>query len=1586
MGLNKKHKVLMSVLGGTLIICIILITVIATCRDVQSRKDSASAITESYAYELQRDFNRCIAVSETVAEWVADSKGNTEGFDAIARRLCRGSVVQIEIAPGGVITQGYPNNSVAASPASVFQDAKVKKVFEYASDHKKTVISGPINHPETGRSISVITPVFIHDGQGNEDRFWGYTIVIVKIPSIYSHTMRMLSSSGYNYCLDSTITPDSSSFKQIETSMPKGIKLKDPVGHGFDAGQCKWMINVTPKEGWISKERTVAVFLICFTVGTFIMFVLYRLFSNMENDERLREMSYCDSLTGLLNRNGLMSSLDEMTGKSDGLPLTMAILDIDDFKLINDLYGHAAGDQALKHLALLLKKNLPQDAVLGRTGGDEFCVIIPGKTADQCTSVIENLIQEAVSFSYKDKTIPFSISAGYAAYPDQASDRAELLVMADEALYSSKLTGKHVAKCYDPAMPPIKREQLGFNAKTLAAGIPGSLLVRRADKEGRILFANDNMLKLLNCKDMDELQEYSGLNYHNLIAPEDHDRVINSIWYHEGESSKDSEYFDGFIEYGIITRDGQTKPIVSMRRLVHDEHLGDVFFILIRDIDTVEERTKGYDDLTGMPNFNHFMQYAPEGIRSLRDQGEDPVIIYFDYSNFKMYNNQYGFYAGDQMICGLGNTLRARMGEEQSARIESDHFIVYGKRSGIEDKIKDIFALIQRLPEMKPGIWIRAGIYLYNDASVTLEDACDRARLACVSLRGKMESDFVFFNDSIQEEAGMKEYVLKNFNRAISQRWIEVWYQPVIRSLTGTLCGVEALARWNDPFHGMISPGVFVPALEDAGIVDQLDLYVFEELCRSYGQRLRAGEELVPASFNLSRIDFQRDDMVDQIEYLSKKYKVPRDMTNIEITESAFVEDTQRIADAVNQFHQRGYQVWMDDFGTGYSSLGILKDVHFDEIKIDMSFLSSNSKESRSIIEATVRMAKNIGIQTLAEGVETEEQFLFMRKIGCEKIQGYYFGMPMPAEDVRLHCMKKDIREETARWRNYYDAMGRLDFLTGEPMCLIEDDGKNFNLIFSNEAFESVLRKDGYSSSEEWTKMLRENNSPVVSFLRQFADQKLRKQDGNHTISYPSGDHYMQMGGKLVAACSGHYLYQGTIQHVEIQQDKLNQRKADYLQNLFYMCNDVALLNYSDDTVTGLKSSLAVQPIGRGQSIRGIAGVMEEWNRICVYPEDRKRFREYSDAETLRKRVADSKDHILTGYFRSKNYKGEYNWLMHLVFPVPGREQEELMYVTVNGGFNIDSVVETLKTIEPDVIASLEKNGANGEVKSGISNSTLWKNLMAEAPGKYFWKDLDHRYLGASRNFLDYYGLDSEEDIIGKTDGEMGWYVEDDNIRELENELIQSGVPAFGIKNTTIRQGRLRPILVDKMPVYVDGKIQGVMGFFEDTEYLLNFVDSKINTATIDPVTGLSNGRGIAEGMEKYLKAYQQNNKDFALMRVYIREYSTFCSLYGEEAGDVLLHEIGKVLTGIRASEAVFGRLADSQFFIVKQFRDSDEISELAADIHRGINDLHQAGQWKCTCTAQITVSFVTEETSTDNLYERMIHKLMTDFGKSEEL
>lgn len=341
---------------------------------------------------------------------------------------------------------------------------------------------------------------------------------------------------------------------------------------------------------------------------------------------------------------------------------------------------------------------------------------------------------------------------------------------------------------------------------------------------------------------------------------------------------------------------------------------------------------------------------------------------------------------------------------------------------------------------------------------------------------------------------------------------------------------------------------------------------------------------------------------------------------------------------------------------------------------------------------------------------------------------------------------------------------------------------------------------------------------------------------------------------------------------------------------------------------------------------------------------------------------------------------------MHLIFPVPGREQEELMYVTISGGFSIKSVVKTLKTIAPDVMASLEENGTNGEVKSGISNSILWKNLMAEAPGKYFWKDLDHQYLGASRNFLDYYGLDSEEDIIGKTDGEMGWHVEDDNIRELENELIQSGVPVVGIKDTTIRQGRLRPILVDKMPVYVDGKIQGVMGFFEDTEYLMSFVDSKINTATIDPVTGLSNGRGIAEGMEKYLKAYQQNNKDFALMRVYIREYSTFCSLYGEEAGDVLLNEIGKVLTGIRASEAVFGRLADSQFFIVKQFRDSDEISELAADIHRGINDLHQAGQWKCTCTAQITVSFVTEEASTDNLYERMIHKLMTDFGKSEEL
>ena len=236
--------------------------------------------------------------------------------------------------------------------------------------------------------------------------------------------------------------------------------------------------------------------------------------------------------------------------------------------------------------------------------------------------------------------------------------------------------------------------------------------------------------------------------------------------------------------------------------------------------------------------------------------------------------------------------------------------------------------------------------------------------------------------------------------------------QPVIKTSNGKLCGFEALARWIDPKYGMLSPDNFVGALEDSHQIYKLDSYMIKQICMKLKDRLDNNKKVVPVSFNLSRLDFLNCDIFSIVNGIVSEYEIPKGYINIEITESIVASDPV-VYSEIRRFRQAGYAVWMDDFGSGYSSLNSLKDYEFDELKIDMDFLSSFTEKSKSIITCTVEMAKRIGIETLAEGVETDEQYTFLKNIGCEKVQGYLFGKPLPDDECLDNLVKKGIIEET---------------------------------------------------------------------------------------------------------------------------------------------------------------------------------------------------------------------------------------------------------------------------------------------------------------------------------------------------------------------------------------------------------------------------------------------------------------------------------------------------------------------------------------------------------------------------------------------
>ena len=415
------------------------------------------------------------------------------------------------------------------------------------------------------------------------------------------------------------------------------------------------------------------------------------------------------------------------------------------------------------------------------------------------------------------------------------------------------------------------------------------------------------------------------------------------------------------------------------------------------------------------------------------------TFLYFDIENFKSFNQRYGFRQGNVFLRYMADLLREIFNGDLIARFNDDHFAVATERENIADGIQFIHERI-RSYEVGLAMEVKTGVY-HPDADVTdIVLIMDRAKIACNSIKKTYDLTWAEFNPAMEEAINFRSHIIRSFHEAMQQGFIKVFYQPEVRVMTREICGFEALARWNDPVHGMISPGIFVPVLEEAHLSPQLDLYIIEQVCRDFAAVRRALPDwvMLRVSVNLSRVDFRLLDVLQAIEDIRVRYNVTRDMLNIEVTEGALSEDEVFLQSEIARLRAAGYEVWMDDFGSGSSSLNNIKDFVFDVIKIDMKFLRSFevNPKSRVVLRSIVNMAKELGMHTLAEGVETEEQFAFLREIGCEKVQGYLFSAPIPLSKAIDFCYgeKAQLTPEPTELNSYYAEIGRINVLSSDPL------------------------------------------------------------------------------------------------------------------------------------------------------------------------------------------------------------------------------------------------------------------------------------------------------------------------------------------------------------------------------------------------------------------------------------------------------------------------------------------------------------------------------------------------------------------------
>jgi len=413
------------------------------------------------------------------------------------------------------------------------------------------------------------------------------------------------------------------------------------------------------------------------------------------------------------------------------------------------------------------------------------------------------------------------------------------------------------------------------------------------------------------------------------------------------------------------------------------------------------------DELTGLFHKEFFFEYG----RILDDRNEnmpmDAMVI--DINRFHLVNELYGREFGDQVLKTLGKSIHEFVNATGglACRSDSNCFYIYIPH---QDDLNEVISnQIEKIDSIftEPKIHIRVGAYSDDGSKTSMEYRFDCARLACGHLSKTYETSYGFYSAKLHDIELHSEHLINDMDRALAEKQFKVYYQPKynIEGDTPRLCSAEALIRWFHPTYGMVSPGEFISLFEDKGLIHKLDRYVWNEAAAQIKAWKDKYGVSVPVSVNVSRVDVFDPLLGDTMQEIVTNNGLEAKDLLLEITESAYTDNSQQIVDTVMALRNRGFKIEMDDFGSGYSSLNMLTSLPIDALKLDMKFIRNicNNKKDCGLVEIMIKIADLLEVPIIAEGVETREQMELLKGIGCEIIQGYYFSKPVPPEEFEKY-------------------------------------------------------------------------------------------------------------------------------------------------------------------------------------------------------------------------------------------------------------------------------------------------------------------------------------------------------------------------------------------------------------------------------------------------------------------------------------------------------------------------------------------------------------------------------------------------------
>ena len=482
-----------------------------------------------------------------------------------------------------------------------------------------------------------------------------------------------------------------------------------------------------------------------------------------------------------------------------------------------------------------------------------------------------------------------------------------------------------------------------------------------------------------------------------------------------------------------------------------------------------------YDPLTEIYSKNKFFSASKALLKDNPDK--QFAFLRLDIDRFKLINSFFGTAYGDRLLKRVAKRIRDFAKTTECCtfgRIDADVFGIFTPYQGKEETVKQIEQAVENMKKLSASynIMIVYGVYVVTDRSLPISFMCDRAALAAKTVKWHYMKSYAFYDDKMRLSIENEQNIINEMSDALENHEFVPYYQPKYDVKTNKPVGAEALARWIHPTKGFISPGVFIPIFEKNGFISKLDFYIWECVCKQLKEWKDKGVPLFPVSVNVSRVNLYNPNLSKIIIELTKKYDVDPKYFNIEITESVYTDDNVMIDDITSQLRNNGFTILMDDFGSGYSSLNVLKDVQVDMLKMDMMFMFKAKYDGRAetIISSVIRMAKWLNIPVIAEGVDRAEQVEFLKSVGCDYIQGFYYSKPLPAADYEKLISDQEEQPVPENGTSVNDLLwgkggGLLAYIDSidQPATIYEcfPDG-TVVMVCSNKAF---LQKYGYDSS-----------------------------------------------------------------------------------------------------------------------------------------------------------------------------------------------------------------------------------------------------------------------------------------------------------------------------------------------------------------------------------------------------------------------------------------------------------------------------------------------------------------------------------------